>query len=419
MSPALKAGLLQINLDMFEGKKIVLGICGSIAAYKAALLTRLLVKAGAEVKVVMTDSAAAFIGPLTLATLSKNEVQRAYYQQETGKWNSHVELGLWADALLIAPATANTLAKMASGFCDNMLTAVYLSARCPVFVAPAMDLDMWKHPATQGNIDTLILHGVKLINPVAGELASGLNGQGRMAEPEDILTFLETELFTQGPLQGKTALVTAGPTYEAIDPVRFIGNHSSGKMGYAIAEELAALGAQVELVSGPVSLSIRHPQVRTTPVVSGLEMEQAIDQLAAHADIIVMSAAVADYRPAAVAQKKIKKKDAQFSIDLVKTTDILSRLGRLKKDGQVLVGFALETDSEETNALTKLKTKNLDLIVLNSLKDQGAGFGFDTNKVTLIDSSLKKNIFPLKSKKEVAADVCRAILDVIRQKTIS
>ncbi|MVN92001.1 bifunctional phosphopantothenoylcysteine decarboxylase/phosphopantothenate--cysteine ligase CoaBC [Mucilaginibacter aquatilis] len=398
---------------MLEGKKIVLGICGSIAAYKAATLVRLLVKAGADVKVVMTADAINFITPLTLATLSKNPVLIEYFNKATGVWNNHVELGLWADLFVIAPASANTLAKMANGQCDNLLTAAYLSAKCPVYFAPAMDLDMWQHPATTGNVKKLQKYGNILIQPGTGELASGLHGEGRMAEPEEIVGFLQNEATNSKPLSGKSVLVTAGPTYEAIDPVRFIGNHSSGKMGFAIAAQLANRGAKVMLVTGPTAEKLLHSSIERIDVVSAQEMLNACVGHFSSADICVMSAAVADYTPLTVASQKIKKQEDTFCIDLKKTTDILKVLGESKKSDQLLIGFALETQNEEQNAIDKLRKKNLDLIILNSLNDSGAGFKLDTNKITMIDSSLQKTIFDLKSKDEVAADIADKIVALL------
>jgi len=396
---------------MLAGKKILLGVSGSIAAYKAAFLTRLLVKRGAEVKVIMTPSASDFITPLTLATLSKNPVLTHFTKDDAGEWNNHVELGLWADALVIAPATANTLAKMVAGICDNLLTAVYLSARCPVFIAPAMDLDMLQHPSTRRNIETLERWGHHQLNPTYGELASGLIGTGRMAEPQEIVTYLEN-LFSASPLKGKKALVTAGPTYEAIDPVRFIGNHSTGKMGFAIAEELSRQGAQVTLVTGPSNQKTSLSGIEIVSVTSAEEMYQACVARFESTDVTILSAAVADYKPATMADQKIKKTSQALTIELVSTRDIAAELGKLKKNGQFVVGFALETENERTNAEKKIKSKNFDLIVLNSLQDAGAGFGHDTNKITLIDAKNKATEFNLKSKKEVARDIVKAIIDL-------
>jgi len=399
---------------MLEGKKIILGICGSIAAYKSALLVRLLVKAGAEVQVVMTPDATNFITPLTLSTLSKKPVLVAYFAPETGEWNNHVELGLWADAFIIAPATANTLAKMANGLCDNLLTAVYLSAKCPVYFAPGMDLDMWKHPSTVQNIAKLQSFGNILINPGTGELASGLHGEGRMAEPEEIISFLSAEIKKKLPLTGKKILVTAGPTYEAIDPVRFIGNHSSGKMGFAIADQFALMGADVTLVTGPTAQTSKQSSVERVDVTTAAEMLQACELYYTDATACVMSAAVADYTPVDVSAQKIKKKDAGLNIELKSTVDILKTLCSKKSAGQILVGFALETNNEEENAIKKLQNKNLDLIVLNSLNDTGAGFKGDTNKITIIDSRLQKTVYGLKSKNEVAFDICQKVAGLIK-----
>lgn len=399
---------------MLKNKNIIIGVCGSIAAYKSAVLTRLLVKAGATVRILMTRDAANFITPLTLATLSKNPALVEYFKADTGEWNNHVELGLWADLMLIAPASANTLAKLANGICDNLLSATYLSARCPVYLAPAMDLDMWKHPATQSNILKLENHGDILLRPVYGELASGLTGEGRMLEPETIVEFLQTELNKTKPLTGKKALVTAGPTYEPIDPVRFIGNHSSGKMGFAIAEQLADLGASVTLITGPVSLNTVNKSIKRVNISTAEEMLQAIHQDFAQSDITVMSAAVADYQAANPAESKIKKSEPSLNLNLIKTVDILATIGKEKKNGQILVGFALETNNEEENAVKKLKSKNLDFIVLNSLRDAGAGFKGDNNKITIIDRKQNKEYFELKAKTEVAADICRKIVDLIQ-----
>lgn len=393
---------------MLKSKNIVVGVCGGIASYKAAFLVRLLVKAGANVQVVMTKDAANFISPLTFATLSKKPVLTAYFKAHTGEWNNHVDLGLWADLMLIAPLSANTLAKFANGLCDNLLSAVYLSAKCPVYFAPAMDLDMWKHPATQQNVSKLISFGNILIKPTHGELASGLIGEGRMEEPNKIVEFI-LEHSKKKTLIGKKALVTAGPTYEAIDPVRFIGNHSSGKMGYAIAQVLTDLGADVTLVSGPTSLAALHG-VERIDVVSAEEMYIATKNAFVDSDIIVMCAAVADYRPKDAVPEKIKKGANEIEISLVKTIDILAALGKDKKKEQILVGFALETFDEKANAIKKLESKNLDLIVLNSLKDEGAGFKGDTNRVTIIDRQHQKEIVELKSKRDVAKDICQKIV---------
>lgn len=398
---------------MLTGKKIVLGVCGSIASYKAAHLVRLLSKAGAEVQVVMTKDAAAFITPLTLATLSKKPVLVDYYKKDTGEWNNHVDLGLWADLLLVAPASANTLGKMAHGICDNLLLATYLSAKCPVYFAPAMDLDMWKHASTQQNVKQLIGFGNTLIQPTHGELASGLVGEGRMAEPENIVSFITEALKKKLPLSGRKALVTAGPTYEAIDPVRFIGNHSSGKMGFALAEQLYLLGAEVTLIAGPCAIQLPHKAIRRIDVVSAAEMLEACLNEFTSTDIAIMSAAVADYKPQQAASQKIKKQDDSLNIQLTKTTDILAELGQRKTTKQLLVGFALETQNELAYAKDKLQRKNLDLIVLNSLQDAGAGFKSDTNKVTIINKELQAEVFALKSKNEVAADICQKIVALI------
>jgi len=397
---------------MLKNKNIILGVCGSIAAYKSAILIRLLVKAGANVKVILTADAANFITPLTLATLSKNPVYTQYFEADTGVWSNHVELGLWADFLIVAPASANTLAKMASGLCDNLLTAVYLSAKCPVFVAPAMDLDMWKHESTGNNISTLLSYGNQVIKPGSGELASGLYGEGRMAEPEEIVAFLTGVVQSSLPLFGKKILVTAGPTYEAIDPVRFIGNHSSGKMGFALADHFAALGAEVTLITGPTAEHSNYPLHRID-VVSAAEMLNACKTYFSTAQITVMSAAVADYTPVNAAEQKIKKNNPEFSLELKKTQDILATLGQLKTSSQILVGFALETENEEEYAKAKMVKKNLDLIILNSLNDKGAGFKKDTNKITIFNKSSEKTVFEVKSKTEVAKDICNEILKLI------
>jgi phosphopantothenoylcysteine decarboxylase / phosphopantothenate---cysteine ligase len=400
---------------MLAGKKVIVGVSGSIAAYKSALLVRLLVKEGVDVRVVMTSAAKDFITPLTLATLSKNPVLIDFTKDDQGGWNNHVELGLWADAMVIAPASANTLAKMANGSCDNLLSAVYLSARCPVFFAPAMDLDMLQHPSTKSNIDRLISFGNHQIMPAFGELASGLVGKGRMAEPEEIVGSLGRFFSTDKRLLGKKALVTAGPTHEALDPVRFIGNNSSGKMGFAIAEELANMGADVELVVGPTHLAVYSDKVKVTRVTSAEDMYNACVSHFPSSDITVFSAAVADYRPIHKADQKIKKSESSMTIELTKTRDIAAELGKQKKANQYVVGFALETENETANAEKKIVSKNFDLIVLNSLNDQGAGFGHDTNKVTLIDKNGSKMEFPLKSKKDVAKDIVNAIVGAIKQ----
>ncbi|MET3112665.1 phosphopantothenoylcysteine decarboxylase/phosphopantothenate--cysteine ligase [Pedobacter sp. CG_S7] len=397
---------------MLKNKNIILGVCGSIAAYKAAVLVRLFIKAGANVKVILTADAANFITPLTLATLSKNPVYTQYFEEETGVWSNHVELGLWADYLIIAPASANTMSKMANGLCNNLLSAVYLSAKCPVMFAPAMDLDMWKHQSTQSNIAKLKNYGNILIAPNNGELASGLFGEGRMAEPEEIIAFLIAYIKKDLPLLGKKVLVTAGPTYEAIDPVRFIGNHSSGKMGFAIADQFAKLGAAVTLVSGPTAeKSTQH--LTRIDVQSAAEMLDSCRQHFKDSHITIMSAAVADYTPITVASQKIKKQEGELSISLKKTTDILALLGTQKRKGQILVGFALETEQEEEHAKAKLLKKNLDLIVLNSLKDKGAGFKTDTNKITIFNKNFDKKEFEVKSKTAVAVDISNEIMKLL------
>ena len=392
-----------------KDKNIVIGISGSIAAYKIATLVRLLRKAEASVQVIMTEEATQFITPLTLSTLSNRPVLVDYYEQKTGEWNNHVHIAEQADLIVLAPATANTLAKCAQGLCDNLLLAVYLSAKGPVAIAPAMDLDMWKHPAVQHNIELLKQYGHQIIPPGTGELASGLVGEGRLAEPEEIFSYITKHFESNRPLKGKKALVSAGPTYEAIDPVRFIGNHSSGKMGYAIAKQLQALGAKVTLVSGPTALNSPN-QVNRVDVVSAQEMFEAMDKHFLESDIVVMSAAVADYTPVEVAEQKIKKKAEDFSIELKKTTDILASLGKEKRDNQTLVGFALETNNELAHAKDKLQRKNLDFIVLNSMQDKGAGFAHNTNKITVINRAGEVISYDLKSKDEVAKDICNLII---------
>ena len=388
-----------------QGKHIIVGVTGGIAAYKTAILVRELVKRGAEVKVIMTEKAKEFITPLTLATLSRNPVLVDFFDPTDGRWNSHVSLGLWADAYIIAPATANTLAKMAHGMADNLLTTTYLSARCPVFAAPAMDLDMYAHVATQENLQTLRNRGVQMIEPASGFLASGLEGKGRMAEPEVIAQFVADKLQANLPLTGKNILITAGPTYEKIDPVRFIGNYSSGKMGYAIAETCAQLGATVTLVSGPVQIKAQHPNIAVTAVESAAEMFQATTMAFSQTDAAILCAAVADFTPATKANSKIKRGDSGMSIELQPTKDIAAALGSAKKDTQVLVGFALETDNEAANAASKLARKNLDFIVLNSLRNPGTCFGYDNNQITIIDRNGQTKAFPAKSKQAVAADI--------------
>lgn len=397
---------------MLKDKNILIGVSASIAAYKIAELTRLFIKIGANVKVVMSKEACNFITPLTLSTLSKNPVMVEYFNPETGEWNNHVELALWADIFLIAPATANTMAKITNGICDNLLCAVYLSAKCPVYIAPAMDLDMWKHDSTQQNITQLQKRENIIIPPEKGELASGLNGEGRLAEPEAIIKFIENNILSKQPLKGKNILITAGPTQEQIDPVRYISNHSSGKMGYAIAETCISLGATVTLISGPTSLSI-NKSIKKINVLSADDMYNAVHENFQLCDICIMAAAIADYKIKDIATKKIKKLTDVLTLNLVKTKDILKSLGEVKTEQQILIGFALETDNEEANATKKLKDKNLDLIILNSLNDEEAGFQSDKNKITIIDKKLNKTSFNLKDKKEVAIDICQYISQLI------
>ncbi|HQO32148.1 MAG: bifunctional phosphopantothenoylcysteine decarboxylase/phosphopantothenate--cysteine ligase CoaBC [Chitinophagales bacterium] len=391
-------------------KHILVAVCGSIAAYKAAFLVRLLVRQGAQVKVVMTPSATEFIAPLTLATLSKNECHVSYTNAGKTNWNNHVELALWADAIVVAPASAGTLAKMANGLCDNLLLGVYLSARCPVFLAPAMDEDMWKHPSTKSNLQRLQSYGNTIIPVNNGELASGLHGEGRMAEPEEIVTFLEQALQPTIPtkLTGKKVLITAGPTYEALDPVRFIGNHSSGKMGIELAMAARKMGADVQLILGPSKLSVPD-DIKVTHVFSAAQMYAACKPHFAKSDVCIFAAAVADYTPKNVAAQKIKKSDAEFSIVLKKNVDIAAEFGKIKKKKQLSIGFALETNNELAHAQAKLQKKNFDLIVLNSLNDKGAGFQFNTNKITTVDRNNKITKFGLKSKTAVADDIIHAI----------
>ena len=390
---------------MLKGKHIILGVTGSIAAYKAATLTRLLVKEGANVKVVMTPLAKEFITPLTMATLSKSPIMVDFYNPENGDWNSHVDLGLWADLYLIAPASANTIGKMAGGIADNLLLTTYLSAKCPVMVAPAMDLDMYKHPATQRNLKVLQSFGNIIIEPESGELASGLIGKGRMEEPERIVAFIADYFARQEDFKGKKVVVTAGPTYEKIDPVRFIGNYSSGKMGLAIAEEFAGRGAEVVLVCGPVNLKTSHPAIRRVDVESAAQMYEVTSKEFVNSDVAVLSAAVADFAPKEKADHKIKRGKDDLLLELLPTKDIAAELGRIKTASQLLVGFALETNDEEVNALSKMQRKNLDMIVLNSLNDKGAGFSVDTNKVTILDKAGNKTVYELKTKVEVAKDI--------------
>ena len=388
-----------------NGKHIVLGITGSIAAYKACTLIRLLIKAGAEVQVVITPAGKEFITPVTLSALTSKPVVSEFFAQRDGSWHSHVDLGLWADAMVIAPATASTIGKMAHGVADNMLITTYLSMKAPVFIAPAMDLDMYAHPSTQANLQTLRSYGNIIIEPASGELASHLVGKGRMEEPERIFNTLAAFLGKNDALQGKTVLITAGPTYEKIDPVRFIGNYSSGKMGYAIARECANRGARVELVSGPTHLDISHPLVSITHVESAGEMYDSATAKFASCDAAILSAAVADFTPDKKADSKIKREKGEQTIVLKPTHDIAAALGQMKTGGQKLVGFALETDNEQANAHHKLEKKNLDFIVLNSLRDKGAGFNYDTNKVSIISRDGQTQEFPLKSKADVAADI--------------
>ena len=394
---------------MLKGKKIVIGISAGIAAYKIPLLIRLLKKEGAEVQVVMTPFAKEFVTPLTLSVVSERPVLSDYYVKEDGSWHSHVELGLWADAMLVAPLTANTMAKMAAGIADNFLLTVVLSARCPLFFAPTMDLDMFWHPTVQQNIQKLQALGYHYIEPAKGELASGLKGKGRMKEPEELFQVLKDYFSEEQPFKGKKVMVSAGPTYEPIDPVRFIGNRSSGKMGWAIAKAFARQGAEVELVTGPAELHAAFPGIRTTRVNTAAEMDAACRKIFPETDIAVMAAAVADFTPAETVPEKIKKADAPDVIRLKPTKDILAGLGKMKKPGQILVGFALETQDELTHARQKLEKKNLDMIVLNSLKDQGAGFGIDTNKVTLLTRNRAPETFPVKPKEAVAEDILSAI----------
>ena len=397
---------------MLRNKHIVLGITGSIAAYKACLIIRGLIKQGAEVQVVITPAGREFITPITLSTLTQKPVICDFFNHQDGTWNSHVDLGLWADAMLIAPATASTIGKMAHGVADNMLITTYLSMKAPVFIAPAMDLDMYAHPSTQENLQLLSKRGNHIIEPGTGFLASKLEGKGRMQEPEEIVRTLD-EYFSQSQeLKGKRVLITAGPTYEKIDPVRFIGNYSSGKMGFALAEECARRGAEVELVSGPVSLQIHHPSVHRTNVESAEEMFHAATERFTQADIAILCAAVADFTPTQVAGTKIKREGEELVLHLSPTHDIAHCLGKMKRDGQIMIGFALETNDEEAHAKDKLKRKNLDFIVMNSLQDKGAGFRHDTNKVTIIDAQGKTE-YPLKDKKEVAEDIVNRICTLL------
>jgi phosphopantothenoylcysteine decarboxylase / phosphopantothenate---cysteine ligase len=397
---------------MLQGKKIILGVTGSIAAYKSAQLIRLLVKEGAEVKVIMTSIAKEFITPLTLATLAKNPVLVDFFDPTNGDWNSHVDLGLWADAYLIAPASANTIGKMANGIADNLLLTTYLSAKCPVFVAPAMDLDMFAHPAMQRNLEALKSIGNVIIEPSFGELASGLEGKGRMEEPENIVLYLD-DFFTKKPLIGKKILITAGPTYEKIDPVRFVGNYSTGKMGFALAEVCASQGADVCLVSGPVQLRTKHPNIERIDVESANEMYAEVMNRFYGMDGAILCAAVADFTPVEEAQLKLKREKDDLILELKPTQDIAAAVGEMKTDSQFLVGFALETNNEEANAIGKMEKKNFDFIVLNSLQDKQAGFGYDTNKISIIHRDGSKKEFELKNKIDVAEDIIAEIIQSV------
>ncbi len=405
--------LLSFLFFMLTGKKIILGVTGGIAAYKSAVLVRELVRRGAEVRVVMTETAKQFITPLTMATLSKNPVMVDFFDPTNGAWNSHVSLGLWADAYLIAPATANTLGKMANGIADNLLLTTYLSAKCPVFVAPAMDLDMYCHTATQKNLQTLQANGCRVIEPQSGFLASGLEGKGRMAEPEQIADFINDFFAVEQTLQGKHIVITAGPTYEKIDPVRFLGNYSSGKMGFAIAERCAELGAEVTLVAGPVDLTLSHSSIRRIDVESAEEMYNAATEAFATADGAILAAAVADFKPATNFGEKVKR-EGNLTLELVPTADIAAALGKAKRDDQFLVGFALETNNEMANAESKLQRKNFDFIVLNSMRNPQTCFGFDTNQIVIVRRDGTQSAFPLKTKKEVAADIVAEIVNLVK-----
>ena len=400
-------------MSILSGKKVLLGISGGIAAYKTPNLVRCLIKKGADVKVVMTDSAKDFVTPLSLSTVSKNPVHSSFKSDdEDGVWNNHVELGLWADFMLICPATANTLFKMANGNCDNLLLGVYLSCKSETFFAPAMDLDMYKHQSTKESINKLISFGNILIPPAHGELASGLSGEGRLPEPHEIVDFIEKHYSKNLPLAGKKVLISAGPTIEELDPVRYISNHSSGKMGYSLAETALSLGAEVKLVSGPTNQSISSENIKIVHIKSGKELHEAILNDYNNSDIVIMAAAVSDYKPIEFSKKKIKKDNNELNIKFEKTTDILFELGQNKKN-QILVGFALENNNELSHAKNKLEKKNLDLIVLNSLNDEGAGFGYDTNKITVIDHAGKVTPYKLKKKNEVADDVFKHIIELM------
>ena len=407
-------------MSVLSGKKVLLGVSGGIAAYKTATLVRLFIKAGAHVQVIMTPASKDFVTPLTLSTLSKNPVHSTFYDEkdDNAKWNNHVELGLWADLMVIAPATANTLSKMVNGKCDNLLIATYLSAKCPVYFAPAMDLDMYKHPSTVASFHTLKQFGNSIIPAEMGELASGLSGEGRMAEPENIIAFLEKDLESKLPLRGKKIMITAGPTYEAIDPVRFIGNHSSGKMGFDIAERAAELGASVILISGPTHLNTKNSVINIIRITSAKEMYDACHEHFNSTDVAICAAAVADYKPKFVAKQKIKKVEAPLKIEFEKTQDILASLGEIKQN-QFLIGFALETENEIENAKLKIQKKNLDLIVLNSLQDQGAGFGKATNKITFINKDFIVEPMDLKSKELVANDIMNKVISHYEMSTKS
>jgi len=399
-------------MSFLRGKNVIIGVTASIAAYKSAFLVREFVKLGANVRVIQTPESQQFITPLTLSTLSKNPVLIGLLKEDDNDvWNNHVEIGLWADLFVVAPATAKTLSKMANGECDNLLLTTYLSAKCPVFFAPAMDLDMFKHQSTQENIEKLISFGNTYIPPGEGELASGLSGKGRMAEPEDIVSAIEAELFKNLPLRGKKVLITAGPTFEAIDPVRFIGNHSSGKMGFSIAESAAIAGANVTLIAGPTHQQIDNNNIKRVNVVSAKDMLDECHKFFKESDIAILCAAVSDYTPKLVSATKMKKKTENLSIEFIQTQDILKSLGQIKGDKQLLVGFALETNDEIENAKKKLKDKNLDFIVLNSMNDKGAGFKHDTNKITIIDNNNKLFNFELKSKQDVADDIINHLID--------
>jgi phosphopantothenoylcysteine decarboxylase/phosphopantothenate--cysteine ligase len=401
--------------EILKNKHIILGITGSIAAYKAAYLIRALIKKGAEVQVVITPAGKEFITPLTLSTLSSHPVISEFFSNRDGTWNSHVDLGLWADAMLIAPATASTIGKMANGIADNMLITTYLSCKAPVFVAPAMDLDMFAHPSTQQNLDRLRSFGNRIIEPTSGELASHLVGKGRMEEPDKIVAVLEDFFASRSQLEKKKIVITAGPTYEKIDPVRFIGNYSSGKMGFALAETCAQQGAEVTLIAGPVALKAVHPNIKRVDVESAEEMYQAAMKAFPESDAAILCAAVADYRPEIQATNKIKREtEGEMTLHLVPNKDIAASLGAIKRDKQLLVGFALETNNETTHATSKLKRKNLDFIVLNSLRDAGAGFRCDTNKITIIDSDGQQTAYPLKSKQEVAEDIVNKLASLLK-----